>query len=647
MKRILPALLVLSLAVTLKAQNPCSAAKINSHAHTAVASTSLTNLENCYDLKFYHLNLNVERNTTYISGNVRCLAKVKSTTLDSFGFELHSNHTVDSVILNGINTPVSRSGNEGRVAFASALLKGATIDATVYYHGTAPTGASAAIGDGYSTGTSGSWGNECTWSLSESYVAHEWFPCKQQLQDKIDSSWVFVTTDSTNKVGSNGLLKNVAVVGNKKRYEWKNSHPIDYYLISVACAQYVDYSFYAHPANYPDSILIQNYIYNNPSTLPYFKNIIDSTKQLVELESRLYGIYPWANEKYGHCMAPFGGGMEHQTMTSIGYFDFQTVAHELGHQWWGDRTTCRTWHDIFINEGFASYTEHLALEYLEPGQAFSQMLSVHSNVMSQPGGSVYNPDTTNMNRVFDSRLSYDKGSAVLHSLRFVIGSDSVFYKGLRNYSAQFKDSTASIDDFKNSMAAYSGLNLNQFFTQWVYGEGYPTFNVRWNQTGGQLILKSAQTVSSASITPLFITPIQYTVQRSTGDTTILVMHNIATETYVMNMPGTVTGIVVDPNNWILNKVIGPTHDATLTDINSYSNTSAINVYPNPASNKIRVSGCDNADFVLMDISGKIITSAKVREAESIDLSGLAKGMYIYHISSHDQQLLKTGKLAIQ
>jgi aminopeptidase N len=636
------------IAFSLQAQHPCSLSKIRNASHQSVASTALTNLENCYDLKFYHLNLNIERNTTFISGNVRCLAVVTSLTLDSFAFELHSNYTVDSVILNGVNSPVSRAGNEGRALFPVSLTKGATFDATVYYNGTAPTGASAAIGDGYSTGTSGTFGNEVTWSLSESYVAHEWFPVKQQLQDKIDSSWVFATTDSANKVGSNGLLKNVVLVGNKKRYEWKSTHPIDYYLISVACAKYVDYSFYAHPTAYlPDSVLIQNYIYDNPSTLPYFKSVLDSTRQLVELESSLYGLYPWANEKYGHCMAPFGGGMEHQTMTSIGWFDFPTVAHELGHQWWGDRTTCRTWHDIFINEGFAAYTEQLAFEYLEPTQAAPQMLQVHNSVMSQPGGSVWNPDTTNMNRVFDSRLSYDKGSAILHSLRFVINDDTVFFKGLKNYSAQFKDSTASIDDFKNSMAAYTGLNFNQFFTQWIYGEGYPTFNVRWNQPAGQLILKSAQTVSSASITPLFITPIEYKVQRTTGDTIIRVMHNVATEYYYINMPGTVTGIVVDPSNWILNKVIGPTHDGTLVDINSYSHNSGISVYPNPAQNQITVSGCNNGDFVLMDVSGKIILSTKVKEAESIDLSGLAKGMYLYTIHSNKQQLLKTGKLAIQ
>jgi aminopeptidase N len=645
MKRSL--LFLIALPFLLKAQHPCSVAKVNNGQHPQVASTNLTNLENKYDLKFYHLDIDVERTSKYISGNVRTLATVKSTSLDTFGFELHSDHTIDSIVMGGSQLAYSRNAYDVYVPLPSSLPQGTLIDIKVYYHGSAPTLNVAAIGDGYNNGTSQSWGNQATWSLSESYVAEEWFPCKQQLQDKLDSSWVFATTDSTNKVGSNGILTNVVTVGNKKRYEWKNHHPIDYYLISVACAKYVEHSFYAHPTNYPDSVLIQNYIYDNPTTLAFFQGVIDSTKQLLELESSLFGPYPWADEKYGHCMAPFGGGMEHQTMTSIGFFDFQTVAHELGHQWWGDKTTCRTWHDIFINESFAAYTEHLVLEYLEPNQAAPQMLSVHNNVMSQPGGSVYNPDTSDVNRIFSSRLSYDKGGAVLHTLRFVINDDSLFFKGLRNYSNEFADSTASIDDFKHSMANYTGMNFDQFFTQWIYGEGYPTFNVKWNQPGGTLILKSIQTVSTSSVTPLFITPIQYKIQRNIGDTIIRVMHQQNTEQYVMNMPGTVTGIVFDPNNWIINKVIGPTHDASLVDIASYNNTKEVKVYPNPAHDRISVRGNGEMLFELYDLSGKVILSKQIVQSADIDLSGLSGGMYFYKIIASGNACISTGKLAVQ
>ena len=185
------------------------------------SSTSSIPLENKYDLKFYHLNVNVERNTSYISGNVLTKALVVATSLDSFAFVLHQNHTIDSVYVNGVRQNFVRRDSLASASVGSPISQNQLFDAVVYYRGTAPTGGAAAIGDGYSTGTSGSWGNQVSWSLSESLCAYHWFPCKQDLRDKIDSSWVYATTDSANMVGSNGLLKNVVTIGNKKRYEGK------------------------------------------------------------------------------------------------------------------------------------------------------------------------------------------------------------------------------------------------------------------------------------------------------------------------------------------------------------------------------------------------------------------------------------------
>eukprot|EP01030_Chromulinospumella_sphaerica_P015185 gene15185-14982_t len=147
--------------------------------------------------------------------------------------------------------------------------------------------------------------------------------------------------------------------GGRNRYEWKHRYPIDYYLVSASVARYVDYSFKMHLEGSADSMLIQNYVYDNPLTLPFFKNVIDSTGILVNYFSSIYGRYPFWKEKYGHCMAPLSGGMEHQTMTTLGYFQGWLVVHELGHQWFGDNVTCGTWRDIVMNEGFASYSEYL------------------------------------------------------------------------------------------------------------------------------------------------------------------------------------------------------------------------------------------------------------------------------------------------
>ena len=606
-----------------------------------------------YDLKFVHLDLNVERINKYISGGVKTIAKVVSAPLDTFMTLLHQNFTIDSIRFNGVLVTAIRQDSIVKFKTPVTLTGGSTFTASVYYKGTPPNGGSA-IGSGFSNGTSQSWGNQATWSLSESFVGYHWWPCKQILTDKIDSSWVFVTTDSINKAGSNGLLKNVVVVGNKKRYEWKSRYPIDYYLISVAVAKYKEYKQYAKPQYLPnDSILIQNYIYdgaiNNTNWIANQKPDLDKMPQVMKFLCNQYGMYPFYKEKYGHCMAPFGGGMEHQTMTSIGFFEYYINAHELGHQWWGDQVTCKSWGDIWINEGFASYTEHLVAQYLDQVNFATNLNSTHTNVMSQNGGSCYftNSDTLNTARIFSSRLTYDKGGAIIHSLRFLTNNDSLWFNCLRGFQNQYKNSTASVVDFKNYYQTFTSINPTQFFNQWYYGEGYPTFNVKYNFNGSQFFLKSTQTVSMPGITPLFITPIEYKISRSgKPDTTILLMHNVAIENYTLNITGTVTAVVCDPNNWLINKSIGPTRDTNLgvapnlESVDENMAFAAIQLGPNPTKNVIIISNnaLANGTVVVKDLQGRLIQSKVLARETILDLSNSAPGIYLVTIQDTENKV---------
>src|SRR5690606_3084089 len=229
-----------------------------------------------------------------------------------------------------------------------------------------------------------------------------------------------------------------------------------------------------HFTNSTDSMLVQNYVYNNPQVFPPFKSNLDTTGMLIPYFSDLFGRYPFWQEKYGHCLAPLGGGMEHQTMSTIGNFKGNLIAHELAHQWFGNYVTCATWKDIWLNEGFASYAEYLFVHNYNGAQdGFDYLENVHNRIItsSNPGGTLYVDDTTNENRIFDGRLTYDKGSSVVHMLRYLTDDDNLFYGMLTNYLQQFANTTATTDQFRIFAQQQLNRNLDTFFNEWVYQEG--------------------------------------------------------------------------------------------------------------------------------------------------------------------------------
>lgn len=507
---------------------------------------------NKYDQRFLRLDVNAEPGSRVISGNAFMICTTVAT-LDSFIIELRNNMILDSFFFNGIRMTAVQSADHILTALTSPLPAGNSFTVQAYYHGTASSNA-------IYTGTTS--GLTFTASLSESYQAREWYPAKQILTDKLDSVEVWVTTSIGNRAGANGLLMDSTdMPGGKRRFRWKSRYPINYYLPSIAVGNYLEYRNYAKPAAMaPDSILIQHYIANSSTYLNSNKTNLDKTPRFIEKYSELFGLYPFKDEKYGHCLANIGGGMEHQTMSTMAGFGSTLIAHELGHQWWGDHVTCASWNDIWLNEGFATYCEYLAMEKLPSlfttTNAAAYMQSIHNNVMSVATGSVYVPDASvyDENRIFSSRLSYNKGAAIIHNLRFETGSDSFFFGALKNYQQQYNNSTASAEDFRVVVQAACGKNLSDFFNQWYYGEGYPTFNITYLKQGiDTLVLIVNETVSAPSITPFFKGLLELTINSVSGDTTVVI--NLAANNQQFKIPyrKTANGIVVDPNNWMLNQ----------------------------------------------------------------------------------------------
>ena len=582
-----------------------------------------------YDVHFYGIDLEVSDTSTFIRGSteIRSTAEVE---MDEAVFELSVSMTVDSVFINGQKVPAFAHGNDlVRITVPSRIEPGQAFTARIFYHG---KGGRYGFFSGISNRRDPFWGNRVTYTLSEPFHALDWFACKQVLTDKADSANIYLTVEDHLKAGSNGLLAGVdSLPGNRTRYRWETRYPIAFYLLSLSVSEYQDYSYYLHPEQTPDSFLFQNYIYDTAAYLPAFRDDIDATGDMMSSFSRIFGIYPFWREKYGHCLAPMGGGMEHQTMTTLANFGFNLVAHELAHQWFGDNVTCASWQDIWINEGFASYAEYLALEQLVSLSAADDWMEMaHNRVYTEPEGSVYIPEeeATNEFRIFSFALSYKKGAALLHMIRYELNDDSAFFETLENFQREFADSVATGDDFLRVLNETTGRNFDWFFEQWYYGQGYPEFNLSWWQTADSLFI-SAEQKGSSPVTPFFRTSLDIGLILENGrDSTLRVDYDSPLKTIQIPLDQRVLDLAVDPANWIV-------------DISQVVRRSATNAYlsvhPNPFDDQLRIvfnEGEGKRDIMLTDMNGRLVDKlVSFAYTVSIPTHDLAPGVYVLRVLS--------------
>lgn len=592
-----------------------------------------------YDVKFYSINLDINDTSTYVSGSTLIKAEIKEST-DSLVFEFNPQVTIDSVLVG--KQKVNHVFRSDFMILKGMGLKnpGTVIDILVHYKGYVGSGS---FFSSVTSEKNAYWNIPVTWTLSEPFGAKNWFPCKQQLTDKADSCWVFLTVPKGRKAGSNGLLVDTIPVGKKVQYRWKSRYPVAYYLISFTVADYKDYSFYSRLNNLKDSVLIQNYVYNRPGFLEANKTDIDRTSEFIRIYSKLFGEYPFKNEKYGHCVAPIGGGMEHQTMTTLVSFDYTLVAHELAHQWFGNNTTCATWQDILINEGFASYAEYLAFENLgTKEEANAWMISAQNRALREPEGSVFIPisDAANDSRIFSTNLSYKKGAVIIHMLRHQINNDTLFFKTLREFLKQYKYSTATGEDFKNVAEQVTGMDLDKFFNQWYYGKGYPVFDLSWKKSNDTLLLNVKQTPSSKSMS-FFSTPFQVKLIGTGLDTTIRLEQVTNSQLFRIKVAKSVNNVLFDPDKWLLKSVQSITQLPEIPSDDSF-----FEVKPNPFDQHINIffnnEPPKDGKISILAINGSVIyeTSARKKKESVINTSSIKPGTYLLVVTNGNEKYVR-------
>ncbi len=583
-----------------------------------------------YDITYHQLKYTVDPAVYFIAGEITTTFTALSD-MNTITFDMANELTVTAVTRNGINLSFSESGNNELVInFPTTITNGTSATVVITYSGVPPvSGFSAFAAEDHA-------GVPVLWTLSQPFGARDWWPCKQDLNDKINNIDVYITAPSQYTSVSNGLEISQTTVGSNKTTRFQHNYSIPAYLIAIAVTNYEIFTQTAGTA--PNDFPIVNYIY--PENFTTAQTQLAQTLPIMNLFETLFEPYPFHQEKYGHAQFGWGGGMEHTTVSFMGNFGSSLIAHELAHQWFGDKITCGTWKDIWLNEGFAEYLSGLVVENINGATSFvSWKNGKINNITSQPGGAVYLTDSEalNVNRIFSGRLSYNKGSMVVHMLRWKMG-DAMFFQALKNYLADpnLAFDYAITSDLKTHLEAVYGSSLTEFFNDWIFNQGYPTYSINATPiNSGQVQLTVNQTQSHSSVN-FFEMPIEIRFTGSSGQTFDARLENVTNgEQFIVNVPFAVTGVVFDPNKHIVSK----NNVATLSNP-SFELQESIILSPNPTNSMVELIVPDFIAIEKIELFNPLGQLVSTKEKTIFDVDDIANGMFIVKIYTNKGVVVK-------
>ncbi len=581
------------------------------------------NTINHYDIKYHRMQWKVDPAEAYIKGSVTTYFVPRESNFDSIDFDLATSMTVDSVIYRDKVLTFGHQHDLLVINLGDTLLLNELDSITVYYQGEPDS-------TGFGAFVSTSHNNvPLLWTLSEPYGAKEWWPCKQSLTDKIDSVDLFVQVPQGNVVASNGLLKSEIVSGEDLLFHWKHNYPITAYLIAIAVTNYQRLERLIELNN---GIKIPMVDYKFPEDETDMEQSLALTTDFMNLFTDLFGPYPFLNEKYGHAQFNLSGGMEHQTMSFMGNFGFELQAHELAHQWFGNKLTCNSWKEIWLNEGFATYSTGLCYEFLNDFYWYSWRKQTIAKIVSEDSGTVIVNDTSDFKRIFDSRLSYAKAAYVLHMLRWKLGDDA-FFDAVSNYvqDQRFIYDFVETGDLMEWLEQAYGNDLDEFFNDWVYNHGFPSYQVYWEQDNSNLTIIIGQYTSHVSV-DFFEMPVSLTLYHEGVDTSLVLNNDYNEQVFELEIPFTVDSVVFDKDLWLISKdnlVVNSLNPLVEKDDLVFS------ISPNPVSDvmKIYTSG-SGGELVVYNYNGVKLDQLILEKSNLnyYNMSELAHGLYLlqYH-----------------
>lgn len=498
-----------------------------------------------FDVLDYDINMTVDVPHDTVWANVTIKSVALSEKLDTLRLNFHWSFKIDSI------KEKSRSLSwkpavlgSFKIALGREVQNGETLSVVVYYHGR-PRDEKGGL-----TILDGATDSALVFTNCEPEGARNWIPCYDVPSDKATFTQA-ITVPSNYRVVANGTLDNSKTTGAWWTYTWREHYPQATYLISFAASKQflIKDTFAVVEGNH---VPMRAWVLESNDVRGKF----DITPAILEHFSEIFPPYPFSDEKYDHVHAPIGGAMENTTCTFINTYanwgggsdDWSwVIAHELSHDWWGDWLTCATWADIWLNEGFATYSEVLWWEKLygfEGQKAYARYV-MDTYLQYGDANPIYDPE-----ELFGIN-SYEKGGSVLHMLRWVLG-DSLFFAGLNTYALKNADESVITDDFQNTMEEVSKNDLDWFFDEWIYGGGHPYYKIGWEltpKTGGKYTVDFAvaQVQNQTSNYFPFRMPLEVAVYASGSRYVFSFTDSIGYQTFTVEAPSKPDSFRLDPD----------------------------------------------------------------------------------------------------
>ncbi len=502
-----------------------------------------------YDVLHYLIDLTLPMTSRYLEGAVTISARSNEDNLTSIDLHLLG-LGVDSIKVDGTAVTYNHVDETLFVDLPHPYNQGDSFDIMVGYSGTC----SGSMGYLYYSST-----NPISYTLGCPFCTRRWVPCYDRLWDKADYGVEFyVNVPDTYTVCATGEYLGKQISGGRATYHWKHDYPIAPYLMHFASSIYSTYSDWFCPTP-AESIEIKYYFW--PQDSGYTATAFQYTTDMIYFYDSLYGAYPF--ERYGmDILNPFYyAGMEHQTLSSIyrsGFVsnDYYLMAHEMSHMWWGDMVTCFGWANVWLNEGFATYSDCLYREHHVNHQLFiNTMISRRNSYFSSEASfphPIYDPPPSH---IFNWGHSYCKGSWLCHMIRYLCADDNTWLNLLATYRDSFAYKNASSDDLNRIMNQVLQDDYDWFFSEWVYDSGYPYYDILWHKVeevpNWRLIMHVDQTQTLGP--PVFHMPLPIGVDYPSGDTILTLTITQAPQGFQFLLPQEPMAITVDPETWVIQR----------------------------------------------------------------------------------------------